>query len=347
MPVRLVFSAILLAACCALAARAPFQRIADVALPGNPTRLDYQSLDTRKHLLFIAHLGDSSVVVVDTRRQRVIATIPGVSAVHGILAVPQLNTVYASATGADEVVAIDESTLRIKARMPGGVYPDGIAFDPGTAHLFVSDEHGGTDTVIDTRTNRVVATIPLGGEVGNTQYDAAGGHIFVNAEGAGTLVEIDPKTNRILRQTALRGCVGNHGLLIDSQMHRAYIACEDNAAFLWLDMRTRRIRGTWTVGEDPDVLALDPSTHRLFVAAEGGVVSAFDVERNVQRVWQGFLAPAAHTVAVDAQTHRVYFPLQNISGHPILRIMTEGQPGHPYVALQDARVNTEVSAGRK
>jgi hypothetical protein len=31
--------------------------------------------------------------------------------------------------------------------------------------------------------------------------------------------------------------------------------------------------------------------------------------------------PHAHTVAVDPKTHLVYFPLENIDGHPILRIM--------------------------
>src|SRR5258708_24209627 len=31
--------------------------------------------------------------------------------------------------------------------------------------------------------------------------------------------------------------------------------------------------------------------------------------------------PHAHTVCVDPNTHLVYFPLENIDGHPLLRIM--------------------------
>jgi len=30
---------------------------------------------------------------------------------------------------------------------------------------------------------------------------------------------------------------------------------------------------------------------------------------------------AAHTVAVDPTTHRVFFPLENVHGHPIMRVM--------------------------
>jgi len=299
----------------------PLRQIADVPLPGNATRLDYQSLDPQRHLLFIAHLGDSDVLVVNTATRKVVATIPNISRVHGVLAMPALNTVYASATGTNEVVAIDERTLKVTARAQGGVYPDGIAFDPVTRHLFVSDERGSTDTVIDTRTNKRIATIELGGEVGNTQYDPVSHHMFSNVQTLGNLVEIDSRTNRIVGKTALRGCSGNHGLLIDARNRRAFIACEDNAAFVWLDMRTMRIVKTWTIGANPDVLALDAVRYRLYVAAESGVVSIFTDDKTVRRLAQGYLAPAAHTVAVDPITHVIYFPLANINGRPVLRIM--------------------------
>jgi DNA-binding beta-propeller fold protein YncE len=303
----------------------PLQQLADLALPGNPTRLDYQSLDPQRHLLFVAHLGDSEVVVVDTKAKRVVGTVQNVSKVHGVLAVPELGVVYASATGTNEVVAIDESSLKIVARTPGGIYPDGIAFDPRTRRIFASDEHGGTETVIDTKSNRRIATIDLGGEVGNSEFDEASGHIFVNVQTRGDLVEIDPRTNAILRRipVSATGCSGNHGLLVDSAKRRAFIACEDSASFVWLDLGSRRIVQTWTIGKDPDVLALDAHTHRLFVAAESGTVSVFDDGALVTRIAQAFLAPAAHTVAVDAQTQRVYFPLESVSGRPVLRIYEE------------------------
>lgn len=304
-----------------VAAELPLERVADIRLPGNATRLDYQSLDARKHLLFIAHLGDGQVIAVNTQRRRVVGVIPNVGAVHGVLAVPQVNTVYASATGTNEVVAIDESSLRVRARMPGGVYPDGMAFDPRNARLYVSDESGGTETVIDTKTDRRIATIQLGGEVGNTQYDPASGHIFVNVQTRGQLVEIDPQTNRILNRVLLPGCAGNHGLLIDTPQRRAFIACEDNATLVWLDMRTRRLMKEWSIGSEPDVLAMDPATHTLYVAAESGIVSMFSDGASVVRIAQAFLAPAAHTIAVDPRTHLIYFPLENIHGAPVLWVM--------------------------
>jgi DNA-binding beta-propeller fold protein YncE len=127
----------------------PLQPVADIPLGGHTTRLDYASYDPGRHLLFIAHLGDSAVIAFDTQTQRVVSRIANVSKVHGVVVIPELGEVYASATGTNEVVAIDETSLKIIARMPGGVYPDGMAYAPQVHKLYVSDEHGDTDTVID------------------------------------------------------------------------------------------------------------------------------------------------------------------------------------------------------
>jgi YVTN family beta-propeller protein len=303
----------------------PLALVSDVPLTGGPTRLDYESLDQIRHLLFIAHLGDGNVIVFDTKAQRVVATVPGVARAHGVLAVPALGIAYASATGSNEVVAIDESTFKIVARMDGGVYPDGIAYDPVTGHLFVSDEHGQTETVIDTHTNRRIATIPLGGDVGNSQYDAFSHHVFVNVQTQGVLVEIDPATNAIVSKTQLPGCSGNHGLFIDAPQRRAYIACQDNATLALLDMHTMRVTQTWPIGADPDVLSLDPQEQRLYIAAESGVMAILSNAEAPAPIARGFLAPAAHSVVVDPDTHLIYVPLEAVDGKPVLRIYRFGR----------------------
>ena len=204
--------------------------------------------------------------------------IPNISKVHGVLAIPELGIVYASATGTNDVVAIDEGTLQVTARAPGGVYPDGMAYAPEVHKLYVSDEHGDTDTVIDVRTNSRVATIPLGGDVGNTQYDPLTKHIFANVQTRAQLVEIDPATDRVVARIDLPGAQGNHGLLIEPKQHWAFIACEENHKLLVLDLGTRKVSKSFDVGSDPDVLGYDPALGYLYVAAESGIVSIFETK---------------------------------------------------------------------
>jgi YVTN family beta-propeller protein len=300
----------------------PLKQVFDVPLGGQPTRLDYESFDPERHLLYIAHLGDDEVIVFDTRAGRVTGRIPDVATVHGVLTVPELSRVYASATGSNEIVAIDEATLKITARMPGGRYPDGMAYAPDAHTLYVSDETGETETVIDVRSNTRVATIPLGGKAGNTQYDAVSRHIFVNVQSRRQLLEIDPATDRIITRIDLPGAQGNHGLLIEPQQRLAFIACEGNDKLLVLDMPTMRVTSSFDVGEDPDVLAFDPQLHLLYVAGEAGIVSMFKAEAgNVSKIGDGRVGLNAHVVAVDDSTHRAYFPLKNVQGQAMLRIM--------------------------
>jgi DNA-binding beta-propeller fold protein YncE len=299
--------------------------VMDVPLGGRATRLDYASVDADRQLLFVAHLGDGEVIVVDTRTHRLVKRIANVSQVHGVLAIPELGRVYASATGTNEVVAIDEKSLEIVARMPGGTYPDGLAYSPETHKVYVSDEHGGTDTVIDVNTNTRVGTIEIGGVIGNTQYDAATHHMFINAQSSSELVEVDPATDKIVRRIKVPGANGNHGLLIDSASRRAFVACEGNDRLIVIDLRTGASLSQFPVAKDPDVLAFDAQRQTLYVAGESGEVSEFTVSGSgISKTGESFLARNAHVVAIQPATHEIYFPLMNVDGKPVLRIMQAG-----------------------
>jgi len=239
--------------------------------------------------------------------------------VHGVLAVPELGRVYATATGANEVAVIDARTLKVLARVPVGTYPDGMAFDPDARKLYVSDEHGDTDTVIDTTSNKRIATIPLGGDVGNTDYDAASRRIYVNVQTTGELVAIDPGKDTVVARYSVPGCKSNHGLLLDDDHHRAYIACEDNAMLLVFDLKAHTAGQVLPIGDGPDVLAYDREQSFLYVAAESGTISMLAATADgLTKIGEGYLDKNAHIVAVDQRTHRLYFPVLSTSGPRML-----------------------------
>lgn len=299
----------------------PLRVLADVPLTGGTTRFDYQSLDTSSGRLYIAHLGSDLMTVFDVNQQTVVGDVKDLKRVHGVLAVPALHRVYASATGTNELVVIDDQSLSIIARVPAGDYPDGVAYASKANKFYVSDLHGKTDTVIDAKTNQRVTTIALGGGAGNSQYDSGADRIFVTVDGREELAEIDPNTDQVVARYPLTGCKGSHGLLIDSEHRLAFAACEDNSKLVVFDLETNKATATLSVGSDPDVLAFDAGLQRLYVSAESGIITILDVrDRGLQKVGEGLFAPNAHSVAVDPSTHRVYFPLQNISGKPVLRI---------------------------
>ena len=299
----------------------PLKVVIDVPLTGGPTRLDYQSLDSANGRLYIAHLGSDLMTVFDVNKQSVVGDVKDLKKVHGVLAVPELHRIYASATGTNELAVINDQSLAIVARAPAGDYPDGIAYASKENKLYVSDLHGKSDTVIDAKTNQRLTTIELGGGAGNSQYDARSDRIFVTVDGREELAEIDPTTDQVAARYPLTGCKGSHGLLIDSENRIAFAACEENSKLVVFDLQSKKVTATLAVGVDPDVLAFDSVLRRLYVSAESGNIAIFDEQdRGLKEVFKGFFAANAHTAAVDSRTHRVYWPLQNVGGKPVLRI---------------------------
>lgn len=304
------------------AARGPLRELRDIPLPGPANRFDYQSIDPARGRLYMSHMNAGRVVVFDLDSSRVVADLGGTPRVTGIWAVPDHHMVYASAAGNHELVGIDEQTLKITARVGGIRFPDGIAYAPAEQKVFVSDESGGTDVVVDARSNTKRSTIQLGGEAGNTHYDSVSHCILVAVQTRNQLVAIDPATEKIAARYDLPGADHPHGFTIDEPGRLAFISCEGNGKLLVVDLRTMKVLSVHAVGDDPDVLAWDPAWRRLYVASESGVLSEYLADGAVLHAVGEVRAPHAHTVSVDARTHRVYLPLENVNGHPVLRILT-------------------------
>lgn len=302
-------------------AQSPLRIVADVPLPGGAVRFDYQSFDRANGRLYIAHMNADHLVVFDTRRRKVVADLDGFSRVHGVWAVPELGRVYASITGEHKVAVVDMKTLQVLARVGPINYPDGIAYAPSAQRIFVSDEHGNADAVIDAKTNKLVATLPLGGGAGNTVYDSASGHILVAVHEKNELAVIDPGTARIIERHSLPGIESPHGIALDVAGRLGFVAGEENHKLAVVDLTTMTVTATHAVGEDPDVLAFDPGLKLLYVSAESGKVTVFRENGKALTLAGEIDMPRAHTVCVDPDTHLVYFPLENIDGRPLLRIM--------------------------
>ena len=294
--------------------------VRDIALPGTTSRFDYQSFDPTTRTLWIAHLGEDTVIAVNLTTD-VAMPIGAIAQVHGVLAVPERHVVYATATGSNEIVSIDPTAFAINGRAPTGMFPDGLASDPDHQLLLGSNRAAGTVTVHDPASLAIVRTVAVGHETGNVVYDPLSSHAYAATLPPDALVEFDPATGTIIRTTDLAGCDGAHGVAINPQPHVAYVACESNARLATVDLATNTAIGTQPVGNDPDVLSLDTTRHRLYVAAESGDVTILDTNNATTAKIGGLHLAGAHSVTVEPTTGQVLLRLANLNGRPTLRVM--------------------------
>lgn len=302
------------------------KKVADIPLPGGATRFDYASLDAAAGRLYFSHMGDGKLMVFDTRAESLVTNLPGFPTMTGVLVVPSLHRVYGSVTKNHEVAVVDTETLAVVKRIPDGKFPDGFAFSPETKKLYVSDESGGVDTVIDTTTNQKLRAISLGGEAGNTQYDPTSHLIYVAVQTKNQLVAIDPQTDKITARYDLKKGKHPHGFYIDAPRNRAYISCQEDNKLIVFNLDTHQEEDVFPVGGGPDVLAFDSELNLLYVACESGGVSLFKADKGkLAKLGDADVGPNSHTVAVDSKTNKAYFPLKNLNGAPVLRIMAPSQ----------------------
>jgi DNA-binding beta-propeller fold protein YncE len=304
------------------------KKVTDIPLPGGTTRFDYQSLDAAAGRLYFSHMGDGKLMVFDTKSEKLVTNLPGFPTMTGVLVVPSLKRVYGSVTENHEIAVVNTETLAIVKRIPDGKFPDGLAFSPETKKLYVSDESGAVDTVIDTTTNEKLRAVPLGGEAGNTQYDSTSHLIYVAVQTKNQLVAIDPQTDKITARYDLKKGNHPHGFYIVAPRNRAYISCQGDNKLIVFNLDSHQEEDVFPVEPDPDVLAFDTELKLLYVACESGGVSIFKADNGkLTKLRDADVGPNSHTVAVDSKTHKAYFPLKNVNGSPVLRIMVPMQTG--------------------
>ena len=175
--------------------------------------------------------------------------------------------------------------------------------------------------MIDAQNYNLLKKIELGGGAGNTVYDPTANRILVAVHEKNELAAIDPVKLEIIGRYPLPGLQEPHGISLDVDNHLAFVAGAGNHTLALVDLGTMKTLGSYPVGDDPDVLAFDPGLKQLYVSAESGNVWVYRENGRALEAVGHFYMPRAHTVCVDPKTHLVYFPLENIEGRPILRIM--------------------------
>ncbi|NUP08665.1 MAG: YncE family protein [Polyangiaceae bacterium] len=295
--------------------------VKDVSLPGKATRFDYQAVDAEKGHLIMAHMGDNAVAIVNLSDGTVVKVIDGISTARGVATAPDAKRIFVTSKP-NQLVIIDSETLEIVSRVETGSSPDGVAWDSVHRIVGVSDQGDGAVSLIADAGNGGRTQVDVGAETGNVIFDDSREQFWVTvvaAEDANLLVAIDPVKATVVKSVDLPDCEGAHGLRLDPERKTGLVACEGNAKLMRVPLDGGGGIVSAPTSDGPDVIDVDPGFGWLYVAAEGGDMSIFDIGKpGLTELHKQNVGDNAHTVAVDPVTHRVFFPLQD---GPVLRIM--------------------------
>jgi len=267
--------------------------------------IDYMTISGSR--LYAGHASSGLVGVVDTASNQSVATVEGLTRVHGVAIVAERNLGFASSSGDNVVGVFDLTSNKLLQKIPAGDGPDAIIYDEQAHMVYVANHDGKTGMLIDPATQKVIATISLGGEPEYPQADPATGLIYQNLEDSSELVVIDPQKQAVIKRYKIDPGEGPTGLALDAANHRLFIAAR-NKKLIVMNAETGTIVADLPIGAGVDGAGYDPGLHRVYTANGIGTMTVIQQQSADQyRVLED--APThfgGHSLVVDPATHRVY-----------------------------------------
>ena len=300
------------------------RQIAKFDLPGPVgKRFDYLAIDSDDHYLLSAHLAAGQTYVIDLATNKVIATITDTPGAEGVEYVPELKKFYTSNANDNTIGVVHLKQMKVIKKLKTEAKPDGSTYAPPFHKLYVSDERGTAEAVVDVQKDEIVRTLRFESETGMPQYDPVARKVYVNLQDQDIFAVIEPATDEVVGRYPVGRCKGNHGMALDPEHHRAFLACEGNELNTVFDLDKHAAIAFLPLPGGPDVIKFDPGLGRIYVACYSGFISVFQADdADHYRKLEDFrVQHAVHSLAVDLQTHRVYAPEQEEDGRPVARMV--------------------------
>ena len=275
------------------------QTIGTIEIPGAAgSSFDHGAFDPKTRRVFLAHTGRDCVEVIDHDARKHIATLAGFPEAAGVVADDGM--VLVTNRGSASLAWVDAASLETRAVFPTGARPNGVAIVPKQRLAIVAaigdDKHGPKLHVVQLDGGRQYS-IELPGRPRWCVTDAAATRVFLAIRDPSmVLVASLPELNNVQHWKIPSG--GAHGIDIDHERNRLYVACDDGA-LVEVDAGSAAVSNLWPIAGAPDVTFFNPSTRRVHVAiGEPGLVQSID-PRTGQST-QTMTAAGAHTTALAA-----------------------------------------------
>jgi len=299
------------------------KKVTEFDLPGPPgKRFDYLTIDPDDHYLLSAHLAAGQMYVIDLRTNKVVATVTDTPGAEGVEYVAELKKAYTSNAYDNTIGVVDLKQMKVIRKIPTESKPDGSTYAAPFHKLYVSDERGKAEAIVDVRTDALVKTLHFKSETGMPQYDPIAKKVYVNLQDENIFAVIDPANDEVAGRYSVGRCKGNHGMTLDPEHHRAFLACEGNELMTVFDLDKHEPIAFLPMASGPDVIKFDPGLKRIYVACGSGAISVFQMDDpDHYRKLEDFpVQKKVHSLAVDPETHRVYAPEQEADGKAVARM---------------------------
>lgn len=283
-----------------------------IDLPFHPGGdFDHGDVHLQSGRVFVANTAAGTVEVIDGEHLRHLATIPGCPEASGVLCAQDDLLIFAAARGAGKLLVIDPTTNAVLRTVGVGPRPNGLAWDPLHRHLLVADVQENRARLVDPYAGEVMAQVELPGRPRWAVYHQVADRFLVNIREPACVAVLSTDPFSLAGQFPVWS-PGPHGLDLDQEGRRAFVAC-DGGTVVTLDLASGREQARVAIAGPPDAIWHNHRLGRLYVAIAhlGTIEEAPGVITvvNTQSMTVEEQIPTetgAHTTTYDALRQRLY-----------------------------------------
>ncbi len=283
-----------------------------IPLPRHPAGdFDHGDVYLESGRVFVANTKASSVEVIDGEHLRHLTTIPGCPEASGVLCAQEDALIFAAARGAGKLLVIDPTTNAVLRTVAVGQKPNGLAWDRRRKHLLVADVQDNTARLVDPQAGEVMASVELPGRPRWAVHHQASDRFLVNIREPACVAVLSADPFVLVEQFPVWSS-GPHGLDLDQDGRRAFVAC-DGSTVVTLNLASGREQARVPIAGPPDAIWHNHQLGRLYVAIahlgildeELGVINVVNTQSMMVEE-QITTEAGAHTTAYDSRRQRLY-----------------------------------------
>src|SRR5882672_8863670 len=221
----------------------PLRHLQDIPLPDlKEGDFDHFAVDLAGNRLFLTAEENSTVVVLDTKTNKLIHTIPDLAAPHSMLFLPDAKQLWVISGDDGTAKIFDAGSYALSETLKLTEGADSSAYDPAKHLLYVSA--GGSDAkmtyslinIVDTNTRKKIGEIKVdSANIEAMGIEKNGPRIYANVRDKSIVGVIDREKKTVTAMWPLGDFHGNTPLIFDEANKRIFVAGRKPPALVILD----------------------------------------------------------------------------------------------------------------
>jgi DNA-binding beta-propeller fold protein YncE len=240
-----------------------------IDLPDVKGRIDHLDINLKDQVVYIAALGNNSVLVVDLGTGKLVHTITGLDEPQGIGYIPQHAEIFIANGGNGDCYFYNAGTFERVATIHLKSDADDVRYDSAHKKIYVGYGSGGI-AIIDADSHTVTGDVKLPAHPEGFQGDAKSDLIYVNLPGPDIIGVADIRKLKLSRIISKNYRSGNFPMALDSSGKRLFIGYRHPGKLVVMDAITGNRIYVNDLTNDSDDLFYDEATKRIYVSCGGG-----------------------------------------------------------------------------